>query len=387
MALSVRKAKRLLEFFAYSAFDTLTLAGCRPNPVDSNAAIINLELLGDYVLWLPYGRALAHDLLSDSRNVILVLNAAVAPLAERHFPDCRTVPVDRGNFVRDWRQRRRVLRSLRALHVGTTYHVSYPRDAIVEDAAVRALGAPAWGFDAVFPDRPWIDRTFSRRLYTRLVPSIENAHQAKRHRTFLSALGVPAIPLASVSEFSHELEAPCDTPYIVIAPGASRDARRWSVRGFGAVARAILDGHHGWRCLVVGTNAERALAEQIVAALGERADNRAGCTDVLGLVDCIAHSRLVLGNDSAAVHIAAACGVPGVAVVGGGHYSRCFPYDPDEAPVDRFPVTVAQPMECFGCDWVCRYPFAKGNPFPCIAAVTTEAVLAGVKTALGETGR
>ncbi|MCF7996964.1 MAG: glycosyltransferase family 9 protein [Chromatiaceae bacterium] len=378
----------MLEFFAYGIFDTLVLAGRRSGLNNGgHAAIVHLELLGDYVLWLPYGRALAQYLQSKGQKVVLVLNATVVPLAEQHFPECKVVEINRRRFVRGWHARYQALRVLRSLCIDVTYLPRHPRDTLVDDATVNALGAAAWGFDATFADRPWIDRWFSRRRYAQLLSAIDGVHQTQRHRTFLRAVGVPASLVAPVSNFSSRLQISCQTPYIVIAPGASEGKRRWPVAQFVAVAGCILDQHQGWRCLIVGIAAGRAMGEQIAAAIGERADNRAGCTDVLGLVGCIAQSRLVLGNDSAAVHIAAACGVPGVAVVGGGHYARCFPYNPREAPVRRLPVTVAQPMDCFGCDWICRYRVAPDRPFPCIEAVTAEAVWTGVETALAEADR
>jgi len=376
--------KRLLEFLAFGVFDTLVLAGRPSCPSHSLVAVVNLELVGDYVLWLPYGKALARHLCNEGQKLVLVLNAAVAPLARRHFPGCMVVAVDRRRFVRDWYERRRVLRLLRDLNAALTYHISYPRDAIVEDAAVRALGGMAWGFDATFADRPWIDRSLSRRLYGRVLPAIERVHQTRRHRAFLRAVGVPTALLGPVVMSDAGVETPCESPYMVIAPGASHGQRRWPAEQFVAVIQRILNEHQDWRCLIVGTAAERALGEQIAAKLGERATNVIGHTDVTGLVALIAQARLVLGNDSAAVHIAAASGVPGVAVVGGGHYARCFPYDPGEAPVRRIPVAVSQPMTCFGCDWICRYRIDAGRPFPCIGAVTVDTVWAGVHTALAE---
>ena len=380
------KAKRLLEFLAYGLFDTLMLGSalCKPRSNSRLAAIVHLELLGDYVLWLPYGRALVSHLHKQGWQVVLVLNLAVATLAKNHFPECKVVTVDRRRFVKNWHVRHRFLRNLRKLCVDVTYIARHPRDTLVDDAVVRALGAGAWGFDSTFADRPWIDQLLNRRLYTRLLPVMVGLHQTLRHRVFVQAVGVPAESLVPPVDFPNGLKAPVDGPYLVIAPGASQGKRRWPMHQFVAVVRQILDHHQGWRCLVVGTAAEREIGEQIAASLGEQADNRAGCTDVLGLVGCIAHARLVLGNDSAAVHIAAACGVPGVAVVGGGHFGRCFPYDSREALVLRLPATVARTMDCFGCDWICRYRVAAGKPYPCIEAVTVEAVWEGVKTALAE---
>lgn len=383
--LSIRKVKRLLECLAFGLFDTLVLAGRQSCPSSPLVAVVNLELVGDYVLWLPYGKALAQHLCNEGRKVVLVLNAAVAPLARRHFSECMIVAVDRRRFVRDWRERRQVLRILSALNAALTYHISYPRDAIVEDAAVRALGGMAWGFDATFADRPWIDRALSRRLYGRLLPAIEGVHQTRRHRAFLDAVDVPSALLGPVVMSVPGLEIRCESPYMVVAPGASHGQRRWPAEQFIAVVHRILDQHQDWQCLIVGTVAEREIGEQMVARLGERAKNLTGCTDMPALVALIAQARLVLGNDSAAVHIAAASGVPGVAVVGGGHYGRCFPYDPGEAPVRRLPVSVAQHMTCFGCDWICRYRIDAGRPFPCIGAVTVDTVWVGVATALAGT--
>ena len=356
------KAKRLLEFLAYGLFDTLTLvsARCKPRSNSRLAAIVHLELLGDYVLWLPYGRALVRHLHKQGRQVVLVLNMAVATLAQYHFPECKVVAVDRRRFVENWHERQRFLRNLSKLGVDVTYIARHPRDTLVDDAVVRALGGAAWGFDSTFADRPWIDQLLNRRLYTRLLPVMVDLHQTLRHRAFVQAVGVPAESIVPLVGFSNGLKAPADAPYLVIAPGASQGKRRWSVEGFVDVSCRILNRHQNWRCLVVGTASEFALGERIAAALGDRVDNRAGGTDILGLVGCIAGARLVLGNDSAAVHIAAACGVPGVAVVGGGHFGRCFPYDSREAVVRRLPVTVARTMDCFGCDWICRYRLAAG---------------------------
>lgn len=116
-----RNTKRLVEFLGYAVFDTLVLAGRRPRPDPARAAIVHVELLGDYVLWLPYGLALERYLRAEGREVVLVLNAEVAPLAERHFPEAMVVPVDRRRVVRNWHERRHVLRFLRGLCVGVTY--------------------------------------------------------------------------------------------------------------------------------------------------------------------------------------------------------------------------------------------------------------------------
>lgn len=377
-----RKIKRLIEFLAFGFFDTLALWGCRRQPGVNTVAVVNIELLGDYVLWLPYGRAMAQHFLQRGKRVTLVLNAGVLPLAKRHFPACELIGIDRAAFLRNAPYRMDVLRRLRKLGVEATYHDTYPRDALIEDACVRALGAPAWGFDAVFPDRPALDRWWHRRLYTHLLPPMPNVHQNMRHRAFLEALGIAAEAIQPITDFAAGLGAAQSAPYFVVAPGASRGSRAWPVAGFAEVVSRVLSVFPDWRCLVVGTSAERHLGEVIARTCGERVMNLAGETDVLGLVGTVAHARLVIGNDSAASHIAAACGVAAVVITGGGHYGRCFPYDPAEARVGCLPTVVSVAMACFGCDWICRYQAESSTPYPCIAAISAESVWTTVERLL-----
>lgn len=371
--LLVRKIKRLIEFIAYWAFDSLVLLTCRRQGNANTVAIVHIELLGDYVLWLPYGLAMVRHLRRQHR-VVLVLNAAVLPLARRHFADCMLLGIDRVLFVRNLVRRATLLRALRAAGVGVTYHDTYPRDAIVEDAAVRALGAPAWGFDVTFADRPWLDCWLSRHLYSRLLPPMPGVFQGKRHQAFMRAIGVADEDLRVPVDFAMGFNAQGAPPYFVVAPGASRYEKRWPVSHFIAVTRTVLSLRPHWRCIVVGTPDERELANSVVNALGGQVVNLAGETSLEELIGYIAHARLVIGNDSAVCHIGAACGVPCVVVVGGGHYGRFFPYEPTEAPIQHLPLTASEVMDCFGCDWICRYRLTKGAPYPCITAISPQRV-------------
>lgn len=203
-----------------------------------------------------------------------------------------------------------------------------------------------------------------------------------RHRAFLQAIGIEPAAIRPTTDFAAGLDAPLDGPYFVVAPGASRGYRTWPVAGFTEIIVRILSARPEWRCVVVGTQAERHLGETIARTCGERVVNLAGNTDLMGLVAAVAHARLVMGNDSAVCHLAAACGVPAVVIVGGGHYGRCFPYDPHEAPVGRLPTVVSAKMDCFGCDWICRYQAEGDDPYPCIAAISPENVWAAVENLL-----
>ncbi len=388
LRLVMRRAKRMLEFLAFGLLDrgVLRVAGTTV-PVAGRTAIVQLELLGDFFLWLPFGQALAGALASRGDEVILVCPSECVALAAREIPGCQVAGVDRGRFTRDWGYRASMLRRLRCLAPSETLAMSYPRDGIIMDAVVRALAAPsAVGWAAEFSDRPWMDCVAGRRAYSRLLPPLPRTHQHRRHAGFLAACGVQP-PSRPVAGRRRDAADGADTgPYLLVMPGASRAFRSWPAERFAALARRILQRQPGWKCIVSGTAAERDLARSIAGAIGPVAENRAGETLPEALLDLIAGASLVLGNDSAAGHMAAYCGTPSVVAVGGGHFGRCYPYDSAASPVAVMPVTVHESMDCFGCDWLCRYRTAPDVPYPCVQAISVDAMWLAVEPLLAPVG-
>lgn len=377
-----KKIKRTTEWLFFASFDRIVLATQKYSPKKNEAAIVHIELLGDYVIWSTYGRALSNHLQSKGKNVTIIVGASLQPLAKIHFPGCTIIGIDRTAFVRNLSERSILLRKLRKLGVTIAYHASLPRDAIIGDATIRALGAPACGFDATFSDRTWLDCWMSRRLYTRQIPAMENTHQSVRHRAFLQHSGVPETYQHSLPEFAAEFYEPQKAPYFIIAPGASRSEKRWPTHNFAAVAQYIIKENPDWHCIVLGTKNEKALGETLAQELGFKVTNLAGATDLLSFVGWIANAKLVIGNDSAACHIAAACGAPSFSVVGGGDYGAFFPYPPSLPNVRHTPSTISTSMKCFGCKWICCHRVRKREPFPCIAEIQPDQVWKEVEKAL-----
>ena len=381
--LAIRKFKRLLEFMGYGLFDTVVLASLpKIRRRAGVTAVIQLERLGDYFLWLPYGLALARDCRIRKERLVLVVNDAWAERIAADFPGCTHYPIDVKRLLRDLRYRAKTLRLLRRLAVTETIQVIYPRaTSITFDAVARALGGWTVGFDAVVPDRPWLDWVLSRRLYRQRLPALPRVHQHARYRYLLRALEVRDIPGPGRLVLGSDFQPPL-APYFVIAPGASRALRCWPPERFVALGRLILDAHPSWGAVVVGTGSESHLGEAIARALGPRAENRTGGAGLGAFIREIAGARLVIGNDSAAGHIAAWHGIPSVIALGGMDFGRCYPYDPQIAPVARLPRPVWSPMDCFGCNGICRYPVRSGQAAPCIDAVSVEAMWIAVEGAL-----
>jgi hypothetical protein len=113
-----------------------------------------------------------------------------------------------------------------------------------------------------------------------------------------------------------------------------------------------------------------AIAEQFRVA-GVRAAVFAGEPQTLPTVAALlARCTAFLGNDTGLAHLAAALGVPGATMYGGGHWPAFEPWAPGT-------VGVVSPLPCFGCGWDCAFEKAL-----CLDGLQTQDALAGFDQAL-----
>lgn len=104
-------------------------------------------------------------------------------------------------------------------------------------------------------------------------------------------------------------------PRIALAPGAAYgETKRWPAERFGALAARL--AARGASIFVTGAGADRPAADAVVRSGAGRARNVTGDTDLGTAAALFAEMNLVVTNDSGAMHLAAAVGVPIVAIFG-----------------------------------------------------------------------
>jgi len=131
-------------------------------------------------------------------------------------------------------------------------------------------------------------------------------------------------------------------PWIGINPGAFYGAaKRWLPERFAAVAD-IVARRRGARVVIVGSADERTLAEEIASVLQAPARVLCGETTLAELVGVLSRLKLLLTNDSGPMHLAAALGVPLVAVFGATNWR-------ETAPVSPFARVVREATSCAPC--------------------------------------
>ena len=125
-------------------------------------------------------------------------------------------------------------------------------------------------------------------------------------------------------------------PVIGVSPGAAfGSAKRWPADRFAQVAREFP------RALLFGSKAERELCDGIAANV-PGAVNLAGQTTLREFIDLASVCRLFLTNDSGAMHLASAAGVPTVTVFGATD-------DTTTGPTGPLARVVREHAECSPC--------------------------------------
>ena len=159
-----------------------------------------------------------------------------------------------------------------------------------------------------------------------LPPAGKEAHAVEILLAFLPLLGLraevrgaPAFVDAPIRHFDSEL---LTRRPIVMFPDSRRPEKEWW--GFGELTeRLIAHGHDGPIIWAGSSRREPPAACQVPNFV-----NLIGKTGLPELVTLIRHAQLVIGNDSGAMHIAAALEIPVLAVFGPTPANRYGPYPP-----------------------------------------------------------
>lgn len=153
-------------------------------------------------------------------------------------------------------------------------------------------------------------------------PERDDMHTLERQADQLREAGIwpdapigrgqaPGPDVSWIVEAGPDLQGMSDgpAPDVLLVPGGSahRPRKRWPARAYGELAARL--GGLGLRVAVIGADQERPLAAEILSVAPDAMD-LTGKTDLVAIARLAARARLVVGNDTGPLHLAAAAGPP-----------------------------------------------------------------------------
>jgi ADP-heptose:LPS heptosyltransferase len=139
-------------------------------------------------------------------------------------------------------------------------------------------------------------------------------HAFDGHVQTLGMAGVTSIALDPLDWLQANISSfPLRRPYVLLAPGSApeRKEKRWPAERYGRIAQIL--AQWGYQPIVLGTNAENALAQEI-AALSPDILDLSGQTTLAQVAVLARSAAAAIGNDTGPMHLIAATGCPCLAL-------------------------------------------------------------------------
>jgi len=222
----------------------------------------------------------------------------------------------------------------------------------------NAFEAAAIAYLAGIPERIGYARDGRAFLLTRAIPAPKPGEIPRHERFYYLELlrragildqlppndsirleGAPAARAAGLERFR---QLGLGETVVGVSPGAAYGtAKRWLPERFAESANRVAS-ELGAAVAIFGSKDERALCESVAASITAPVKNFAGETSLAEFIDLAAACRVYLTNDSGAMHIASALGVPTVAIFGATD-------DQTTGPTGPLAKVVREPVECSPC--------------------------------------
>ena len=276
--------------------------------------LTRLSAFGDIVHTWPLAEALTRG--EPPVQLAWAVEEAFVPLIAGHPSVSCVIPI----ATRRWRRRpfdaatRREFRHTRDAMRGFAPEVVIDPQGLMKSAA--------WGLLSGAPERVGLARSHRRELpagvtYTRTVaPPLEARHVVDINLSLSAAVGKTArfggVPDAGflLGSASHGAPGPA-VGSVALVPATGGRGKEWPAESYALLARKLTAA--GTPVVVVWGPGERALAQSVVASAGD-GTTLTPPTSIPELALLMSTCAAVVGGDTGPVHLAAALGVPTVAI-------------------------------------------------------------------------
>lgn len=282
--------------------------------------IIKPSSLGDIIHSLPFLNAIKNHFTSS--EIHWVVAKGFESLLETHPMIKKLIIIHKD----DWKNLRNIKSTLAELSEIYSELRNESYDIVIDLQGLLRSGLLAYATGAPIRIGFTEAREGSTMFYTHKIEGGKDIHAVDRYLKIASAIGcdlneiIFPMPLSIESENIKALKASLGR-YAVIVPGARWKTKQWSAERFAQLINLLKINS-----IIVGSKNDKTISEYIVSQTGDKALSMAGRTTINELIHLIRGAKIVITNDSGPMHIAAACGIPVVAIFGPTNPLRTGPY-------------------------------------------------------------
>ena len=335
--------------------------------------VLRYRFIGDTILTVPFLRNLrrvepdayiAWVVAPGSASVV----AGIPYIDELIYWDPVTIHADSRGAHRTLKDKWRFIRELRARHFDKVYVLK------------RSLSSAIMALFSGAPERIGFATEGRGLLLSKRVPYRHDRHEVENFLEVLRADGIEVTDSflecwttpeenAAAAEMITGAGVPAGQRLVAIHPFAANPHRGWRLEDFATLAARFSD--QGFTPLLLGAPGDRSDLDAARALFGEDAVDLVGKCSIRVTMSLLKLCSLFVGNDSGVMHLAAAAGIPLVALFG--------PQSPVKfGPWSKRSGVIYKKFDCSPCRQIF---FTECEPSPsqrpaCIEAITVDEVFA-----------
>lgn len=294
--------------------------------------VIKVDAIGDYVLFRNFLELIKTCDVFKDYELTLLGNEIWRPLAETF--DGKSVNnfiwINEQRFQREFLYRIKKMLEISELGYETVLQPTYSRFFLREDSIVRFISAQEKiGSAGDCYNMHWLLKKISDRFYSRLIKAdAAITFEYMRNMEFFENLTglIPEVkhPHLDLPVLNCNLSLPEN--YAVIFVGASVEMRKWKAERFALIGRHLKDCF-GLDILLCGGNGDIDDGIECERCFGSECKNLVGKTSLLEFVNILKTARVLVSNETSAVHFAVAVETKYIFVISNGnHFGRFTPY-------------------------------------------------------------
>lgn len=324
------------------------------NENDKNILWIRTDAIGDNILASSMLKPLK-EVYSDYKITVVCQNIVRELYATSPYVD-NIISFDTRKLYSDKTNQQKILAQLKALNAEYAFNSIFSRELLSDYLTINSGAINKIAHEGDLSNILKAQKEENNKLYTKLIKTNPlSVSELERHTDFLTGIGVANHkPEATIwlneedSSFAENVFSTSELngeKTIALFTGAQHEVRIFS--GYG---KALNDycSQNGFGVIVLGSCKDEQINQLNINDLTCKVVDLTGKTTIRQSAAIMKKCTAAVGSETGLAHIACAVGIPNLILIGGGHFGRFMPYS-------RLTSVVVLPLDCFGCNWQCKY--------------------------------
>jgi ADP-heptose:LPS heptosyltransferase len=306
-------------------------SGKRVKTEDNTLVIIKNDFIGDYILFRNFLPYIKQSQKYKNFKIILIGNITWKNVAEtldaEYYDEMIWISFDK--LFKDLGYRSRTIKSILSRGFSTLFYPVYSGDPYTELFFISKIQAQEKiKFSPSSLETLTTIEPFNVLIHTSHPDLFEIYRYKEMFELFLDT-PITNFEWRTLFSPSHSYQSVPEKPYVVFFPGSSAYLKRWHTSNFAQVANYLIH-QYNFTVVLAGSKKDNKHANAIIAGVDVSVQKQlidlTGKTSLLDLANLIKHSELLVTNDSASIHMAAALDKEAICVFMGENYGRFAPY-------------------------------------------------------------